>query len=106
LSHGQEANVGVKKTISPDQVIERVCSHFSVSKRAILSKTRARTIARPRQILMYLLRTDAGLPLEEVGKMIGGRDHTTVMHAVDTITKLASENVKIREDIMGIKNSL
>ncbi|MBX4206093.1 chromosomal replication initiator protein DnaA [Candidatus Microgenomates bacterium] len=106
LSHGHELKEQSKKTLSPDQVIERVCSHFSVSKRAILSKTRTRTIARPRQILMYILRIDAGLPLEEVGKMIGGRDHTTVMHAVNTITKLASIDVNIREDIMGIKKSL
>ncbi|MEK7525931.1 MAG: chromosomal replication initiator protein DnaA, partial [Patescibacteria group bacterium] len=106
LSHGQEMKQDQKRLISADSVIEKVCNHFSISKRAMLSKTRTRTIARPRQMLMYILRTDLGMPFEEVGKMIGGRDHTTVMHAVDTITRLVTDNPKIREDIMGIKNSL
>ena len=55
---------------------------------------------------MYILRTDLQLPLQEVGRITGGRDHTTVMHAVDKITKLASKDVQTREDIMGIKNML
>lgn len=95
-----------KKNISPDHVIDAVSSHFSISKKALMSQGRARMIARPRQILMYLLRTELRLPLEEVGRMIGGRDHSTVMHAVDTITQLASSNVQVREDLLGIKNSL
>jgi len=70
-----------------------------------LGDSRARPVALPRQILMYLLRTQYNLPLEEVGRLIGGRDHTTVMHAVDKITNLVSTNVKIREDILGIKNN-
>ena len=68
--------------------------------------SRARPVARPRQILMYLLRTELGLPFEEVGRLIGGRDHTTVMHAVDKITNLASGSGEIREDLRGIKNTL
>jgi len=55
---------------------------------------------------MYLLRTELNLPLQEVGRIIGGRDHTTVMHAVEKITKLASESVDIREDISGIKKAV
>jgi chromosomal replication initiator protein len=46
------------------------------------------------------------LPLEEVGRVVGDRDHTTVMHAVDKISHLVSEDVQIREDIRGIKNML
>ena len=55
---------------------------------------------------MYILRTELGLPLQEVGRVVGGRDHTTVMHAVDKITHLASKDVGIRADIRGIKNML
>ncbi len=90
----------------PDDVIEAVSKHFSVNKKVLLGHIRTRVVARPRQILMYLLRTELGLPLQEVGRMIGGRDHSTVMHAVDTITQLASSNEKIREDLVGIKNTL
>ena len=52
---------------------------------------------------MYLLRTDFRIPLEEVGRLVGGRDHTTVMHAVEKITQLATNDVQIREDMSKIK---
>lgn len=95
-----------KEKISPEKVFDAVSGHFGVTRKALISHVRARTIARPRQILMYLLRIELGLPLDEVGQIVGNRDHSTVMHAVDTITALASKDEKIRGDLMGIKNSL
>lgn len=94
------------KKASPSDVITAVSKYCSVGKRSLLGTSRARSVARPRQILMYLLRRELGLPLEEVGRLVGGRDHTTVMHAVEKITSLASSDVNIREDLLGIKKSL
>jgi chromosomal replication initiator protein len=94
------------KKVSTEDVLEAVCKHFSIKKREILGQSRTRILAYPRQILMYLLRTSFNMPLEEVGRAVGGRDHTTVMHAVDKITNLASLNVNTREDISGIKKLL
>lgn len=91
---------------NPNDVISAVSKYFSVGKRSLLGESRARPVAHPRQILMYLLRTQLSLPLEEVGRLVGGRDHTTVMHAVDKITHSASNDVQIRQDIRGIKNML
>lgn len=91
---------------SPGDVITFVSEYYSVGKRNLLGSSRTRSIARPRQILMYLLRTELGLPLEEVGEIVGGKDHTTVMHAVEKITHLASIDVRIREDLLGIKRKL
>lgn len=98
--------VSPKRIINPDKVVEAVSMHYSVSKRALMGKAKQRIIARPRQILMYLLRTELGLPYDDVGRAVGGRDHSTVMHAVDTITKMAADNVNIQEDLMGIKGRL
>lgn len=95
-----------KKMITTDEVIDIVCNYYSISKRAMLGQARARMIARPRQVLMYILRTELKMAFEEVGQLIGGRNHSTVMHAVDTITELASRNVQIRDDVLKIKNSL
>ncbi len=106
LSKGAGQLEETKKAVTPDKVIDAVSSHFSINKKVLVGSQRARIIVRPRQILMYLLRKELGLPLQEVGRLTGGRDHSTVMHAVQTITHLASENVKIREDLVGIKNSL
>jgi len=94
------------KRSTPDEVTEVVSKYYQVGKRLLLGDSRARPIARPRQILMYLLRTHLGVPLEEVGRVVGGRDHTTVMHAVEKITQLATIDVQIREDILKIKQSI
>ena len=99
-----EVNKDDLKRIAPDDLINAVCKHYSIGKRSIMSHSRAQVFAKPRQVLMYLLRTHLNLPLDEVGRLIGGRDHTTVMHAVDKITNLASLDVQIREDIQGIKS--
>jgi chromosomal replication initiator protein len=105
LSKGEDADLQAKR-VNPNEVISAVSKYFSIGKRVLLGDSRARPIARPRQLLMYVLRTQLKLPLQEVGRLVGGRDHTTVMHAVNKITLLASDNVQIREDIQGIKQSL
>jgi len=94
-----------KTKATPDKMIEAVCTHYSIGKRALLGKARSKSISTPRQILMYLLRTELNLPLEEVGRLTGGRDHSTVIHGVDKVTRLASNDVNVREDILRIKGT-
>ncbi|HWA52294.1 MAG TPA: chromosomal replication initiator protein DnaA [Patescibacteria group bacterium] len=108
LSKGGDGieNLTPKEKVSPEKVFDAVSTHFSVSKKALLSHVRSQSVARPRQILMYLLRIELGLPFDEIGQTIGGRDHSTVMHAVEKVTSLASSDAKTREDIMGIKQIL
>ena len=105
LGKGIETNGQILKKSSPNDVISAVSKHFSLNKKSLLGTSRSRPVARPRQVLMYILRIDLRLPLEEVGRIVG-RDHTTVMHAVNKITHMASNDVNIREDIRGIKNML
>lgn len=105
ISHKEETNGRIIKS-TPEQTIDAVCKYYQIGKRLILSDTRARQVARPRQMLMYLLRTQLGIPLEEVGRLVGGRDHSTVMHAVDKITQLATVDVNIRGDMLKIKNNI
>ncbi|MFI5241251.1 MAG: chromosomal replication initiator protein DnaA [Microgenomates group bacterium] len=102
LGKGIETNGrSIKK--SPNEVIDAVSKYYQIGKRQLLGESRVRPIARPRQILMYILRTELGIPLEEIGRIVGDRDHTTVMHAVEKITQLASTDVQIREDMSRIK---
>jgi len=105
---GKKANevIELKKRASSEDVITAVCEHFQVGKRSLLGKGRKKTIAFPRQILMYILRKELDLPLEEVGRIVGGRDHTTIMHGVDKITQLVAADVDTRGDISRIKRSL
>lgn len=104
LGKGVEGN-GASPKVTPTETIDIVSKYYQVGKRILLGDTRARSVARPRQILMYLLRTYLGVSLEEVGRLVG-RDHTTVMHAVGKIAQLAMTDVQIREDILRIKRSL
>ncbi len=95
-----------KERITPGETVDKISKYYQIGKRLLLGDSRARPIARPRQVLMYILRTHLGIPLEQVGSIVGGRDHTTVMHAVEKITELASSDVQIREDILKIKREL
>ncbi len=101
-----DENTEIKIKSNPEEVINKVAKYYSLGKRQLLGESRQRPIARPRQILMYILKTQVGLPLQEVGRLVGGRDHTTVMHAVEKITQLLSTDVNIQGDMMGIKKTL
>lgn len=105
LGKTQDSNINLpqKRAIMPQVYIDAVSNYFSTGKRKLLGPSRTRSVAEPRQLLMYLLRIELRLPLQEVGHLIGGRDHTTVMHAVEKISKNLSTNSKINGDIMGIR---
>jgi chromosomal replication initiator protein len=91
--------------INPEDLINKIAKYYSLGKRQLLGDSRAVPVVRPRQILMYLLRKQVGLPLQEVGRIVG-RDHSTVMNSVEKITNLLSTSVDIQADIMGIKKTL
>lgn len=101
-----EETLQPKRMLSPKNVTEAVMRRYGVTLTQLRSSSRTRPLARPRQVLMYLLRVELNLSLEEVGMWVGGRDHTTVMHAVDTISSLLSTNVRFRDDVKWIKQEL
>lgn len=97
-----------KKTrrVPPQEVLEAVAAFFDIKPTAIKGPKRDRPLARPRQVFMYLCRTELGLTLEDIGGVLGGRDHTTIMHGVETITRELSTNERLREAVSGIKQKL
>jgi chromosomal replication initiator protein len=107
-NHGNEP-VGVSKSVkrvSTQEVLDCVATYFGLKTTALKGEKRDRPIARPRQIFMYLCRTELGLTHEDIGGALGGRDHTTVMHGVETITRELSTNIRLREAVEGIKQKL
>jgi chromosomal replication initiator protein len=94
------------KRVNPQEVLESVALYFGIKTTALKGPKRNRPIARPRQIFMYLARTELGLTHEDIGGVLGGRDHTTVMHGVDTITREISTNSRLRDDVEGIKTKV
>ncbi|MDP1722384.1 MAG: chromosomal replication initiator protein DnaA [Candidatus Gottesmanbacteria bacterium] len=94
------------KRVPAAEVLEVVAAYYSIKSTTIKSPKRDRPISRPRQIIMYLCKTELGLTLEDIGGLLGGRDHTTIMHGVETITQELSVNERLRSDVEGIKKKL
>ncbi len=95
-----------QKRVPPQDLLDAVAIHFGVKSTALRGPKRDRPIARPRQVFMYLCRTELGLTHGDIGGLLGGRDHTTVMHGVESITKELSTNERLRGDVAGIKSKL
>lgn len=95
-----------KRRVAPQEVLEAVASYYNVRPSTLKGPKRDRPIARPRQLIMYLCKTELGLTHGDIGGLLGGRDHTTVMHGVETIARELSANERLREDVVGIKQKL
>jgi len=83
-----------------------VAEHFNIRLADMSSPRRARAVARPRQVAMYLAKHMTSRSLPEIGRKFGGRDHTTVMHAIRKIEELSAADSVLAEDIRLIRRVL
>ena len=91
-----------EKIISIDQIQRKVCDFFGIKMSDLKAQNRTKAVAFPRQIAMYLSRQLTHASLSEVGRAFGGKDHTTVLHAVDKIQTLLQEDPKLRKVVDGL----
>lgn len=96
----------VKKTVTPKQVIHVVAEYFDISIDDVLGKSREKRLAFPRQIIMFLLREEMKSSYPTIGAELGGRDHTTAMHAHSKILNLIDNDEKLQKDLELIKQRL
>ncbi|MBI3495625.1 chromosomal replication initiator protein DnaA [Candidatus Berkelbacteria bacterium] len=89
--------------IAPDKVIDSVCRFFGTKRDDILGKKRSKELVYPRQIAMYLLRHEANLTYPQIGRALGGKDHTTIIHGCNVITREISRSEQLRSEINHIK---
>ena len=94
------------RRVTIDEIQKKVAEYYNVRLSDMHSPRRARAIARPRQVAMYLCKTLTQRSLPEIGRKFGGRDHTTVMHAVKKIEELIVEEKTIAEDIDLLRRML
>src|SRR5690606_5499338 len=87
------------KVVTVDHIIDVVSRYFDLRPEEFRSQKRSRNIAYPRQIAMYLCRELIGLSLPKIGSEFGGRDHTTVIHAIEKIEKDIAENSETKRAI-------
>lgn len=89
--------------LHPDEVIKTVCLFYNIKPTLIKSPKRNSFLVRARQVAMYLLKNEFGLTFVEIGNILGGRDHTTIMHGVEKIEGLLPLKTKVYLEIMGIR---
>ncbi len=94
------------RRVTIEEIQKRVAEHFNIRLADMHSARRARAVARPRQVAMYLAKQLTSRSLPEIGRKFGGRDHTTVMHAVRKVEELRSADIGFNEDVELLRRML
>ncbi len=103
----QEAiNVEESAEVTPEAIIRATCTHFNVTKQALLGKNKKQELVRARQICTYLMCDMLALPLVAIGKEMGGKDHATVIYSRDKVAELMRVSDGILKDVNDIKSAV
>ncbi len=94
------------RVVTVDKIQNVVSNYYNISLSEMLSQRRSRPLARPRQVAMYLAKKMTTRSLPEIGRRFANRDHTTVIHAVKTITRLSEQDDEMKKNINQIKSLL
>jgi chromosomal replication initiator protein len=94
------------RRVTIEQIQKRVATHFNIKLSEMSSARRARAVARPRQVAMYLAKQLTSRSLPEIGRKFGNRDHTTVMHAVRRVEELRTNDNSFNEDVELLQRML
>lgn len=95
-----------KQAVTPDLIIREIHKYYQIPIEDLLGKKRTKEIVTPRQITMYLLRHEANISFPEIGKAMGGKDHSTIMHGCKKIEADISTDQKLKEDLSTIKEKI
>ena len=88
-----------------DDIVEKVCTHYGVEQRHVFSKSRKRDYVLVRQVSMYLAQKYTKMPASRIGQLIGGRDHSTVLHSCSTVEQRLQVDKSFQADLSSIENS-
>jgi chromosomal replication initiator protein len=95
-----------RKRISTEMIIQAVSEHYGVDLKSLTGRGRSRNIVVPRQVAMYLLREETESSLVDIGNMLGGRDHTTVMYGCEKIAEEINADNRLRSEVLAIREKL
>ena len=94
------------REVTPESIMQVVCDHFGITQLDIAAQKRSRDIVIPRQIVMYLCRDMTDTPLQTIGKYMGGRDHTTIIHGAEKIAHDMEKNESLRSTVEILKKKI
>jgi len=103
---GGVLNAGAAQELTADSIREKVAQHWGVTVDALTSKKRTKELTTPRQVAMYLMRELLDLPLVEIGRFFGGRDHSTVIHSIRKVDADAAADPPFRARLDAIRAEL
>ena len=95
-----------RHAIDPERILEAVSNHFRVGTDSLLARGRTQKIAHARQVAMYLLINELEMTPTQVGRLLGGRDHATVIHGAGKINGEINEDTHLRRDVLSIKEAI
>ncbi len=95
-----------KRAVTPERIAQAVSEYYSVDLEALKGQKRDRAIVTPRQIAMYLMRAETDVSLLRIGAELGGRDHSTVLHACDKIDREMHENEELRRELAAVREMI
>lgn len=101
-----KSNTRPRRTMSIEDVVEKVAQFFNIEPASIYEKTRRKEVVRPRQMIMYLLREDFSVSYPSIGQKLGGRDHTTVIHSCEKIKQELKRGGELEEEIGQLRQIL
>ncbi len=96
-------NIRPTKNITPKDVVNIVADYYGLNPTVIYEKTRKKEVVKPRQIIMYILREDAGISYPTIGEQLGGRDHTTVIHSCDRVKGMLEDDFTLQQELDQIR---
>jgi len=92
-----------RKSLAVDDIVEKVSQFYNIDQNSIYEKTRRKEVVRPRQIIMYILREDLQASYPSIGKKLGGRDHTTVIHSCEKIKQELKINHELEDELAQVR---
>jgi chromosomal replication initiator protein len=95
-----------RRSLAPQQIMLAVADHFGLDVADLCGRSRALAVARPRQIAMFLVREETDASLPQIGDLLGGRDHTTILHGCERITEMMENDDDIRRAVISIRHEL
>ncbi len=95
-----------RASIDPQRILSDVANYYGLKVDDLVARNRRRSVSIPRQIAMYLLIHEIGLPPTQVGRLLGGRDHSTVIHGAGKVNAEMNEDSELRHDVQAIKESI
>jgi chromosomal replication initiator protein len=103
---GDIIHSGKKRGVNFKQIIEAVAEYYDIAFQELVNRSRRRDIVKPRQIAMYLMRAELQASYPGIGEQLGGRDHTTAMHAFEKISKELEQNETLEQDLNIIRSKI